>query len=91
MTERQRLMRNVQMYDFALLEATEYLDGHPNDPNALAYFNKQQAMYQQAVKAYTDRFLTFCSPKMQSTIPTHGFGSAIRGLGKEWISKHVEL
>ena len=56
MTERQRLMRNVQMYDFALVEATEYLDGHPNDPNALAYFNKQQAMYQQAVKAYTDRF-----------------------------------
>ena len=92
MTERQRLMRNVQMYDFALLEATEYLDGHPNDPNALVYFSKQQAYVSKIGCQGLYRSLwTFRSPKMQSTIPTHGFGSAIRGLGKEWISKHVEL
>lgn len=56
MTERQKRMRDVQMYDFALVEAAEYLDGHPNDPNALSYFNTQQKLYQQAVRAYTRRF-----------------------------------
>ncbi len=56
MTERQKLMRDVQMYDFSLLEAAEYLDGHPNDPNALAYFKTQQQRYQMAVDAYTARF-----------------------------------
>ncbi|MBS5166059.1 MAG: spore coat protein CotJB [Butyricicoccus pullicaecorum] len=56
MTERQKRMRDVQMYDFALVEAIEYLDGHPNDPNALAYFNTQKQRYQQAVQAYTQRF-----------------------------------
>ena len=56
MTQRQKLMHDVQMYDFTLLEATEYLDGHPNDPNALAYFKTQQQRYQQAVDAYTARF-----------------------------------
>lgn len=56
MTERQQLMRAVQMYDFALLEAAEYLDGHPQSAQGLAYFKRQQALYNAAVEAYTQRF-----------------------------------
>lgn len=56
MTERQKLMRDVQMYDFALLEAGEYLDGHPRNPDAISYFNQQKKLYDAAVEAYTQRF-----------------------------------
>lgn len=46
----------VQMYDFALLEAAEYLDGHPNNADALDYFKKQQALYRAAADAYTKKY-----------------------------------
>lgn len=42
MTERETLLHNVQMYDFALLEAALYLDSHPQNADALAYFKTQQ-------------------------------------------------
>ena len=29
MTEREKLLGRVRMYDFALVDAIEYLDGHP--------------------------------------------------------------
>ncbi|OUP57066.1 hypothetical protein B5F15_11175 [Butyricicoccus pullicaecorum] len=56
MTERQNMLRTVQMHDFALLEAAEYLDAYPQNADALAYFKTQQALYQAAVDAYTQKY-----------------------------------
>ena len=56
MTERESMMHTIQMYDFALLEAAEYLDAHPQNPDALAYFKTQQARYRTAVNAYTRKY-----------------------------------
>ena len=36
MNERQTLLHKVQMYDFALVDAALFLDGHPKDAAALA-------------------------------------------------------
>ncbi len=32
MTEREKLLNRVRMYDFALVDVIEYLDGHPKTP-----------------------------------------------------------
>ncbi|MGN0174325.1 MAG: spore coat protein CotJB [Acutalibacteraceae bacterium] len=40
MTEKEKLMKQLQMYHFAALDAALFLDTHPNDKEALAYFNR---------------------------------------------------
>ena len=32
MTEREKLLGRVRMYDFALVDVIQYLDGHPKTP-----------------------------------------------------------
>ena len=56
MTERENLMQNVRMFDFALLDCAPFLDGHPKDAAALSYYNKTKKMYDQAVADYEARF-----------------------------------
>jgi len=56
MTERERLLRQVQNHAFALYETGLYLDGHPKNAKAVAYFDKQRAMWQQAVEEYERSF-----------------------------------
>ena len=56
MNEREKLLSRVQMYDFALVEAIEYLDGHPNNAAALAYYSKMRTAFDQAAAEYEDRF-----------------------------------
>lgn len=60
MTERQMLLNRVRMYDFALVDAGLYLDGHPNNAAALSYFNKNRMLYEQAKAAYEARFGPLC-------------------------------
>ena len=42
MTEREKLLGRVRMYDFALVDAIEYLDGHPENTAALAYYSEMR-------------------------------------------------
>ena len=56
MNEREKLLSRVQMYDFALVEAIEYLDGHPNNAAALDYYSKMRTAFDQAAAEYEDRF-----------------------------------
>lgn len=56
MTEKQRLMRRVQSCSFALVEANLYLDTHPTCREGLEYFKKHKEEYEQAVKAYEDKY-----------------------------------
>lgn len=46
------LLRNLQMYDFAIQEAALYLNSHPNDRNALNYYQKVQSYSQELRQQY---------------------------------------
>lgn len=56
MTEREKMMRTLQMYDFALYETGLYLDGHPYNKRALNYFEKQKAMRKKVADAYEQAY-----------------------------------
>ncbi len=53
---RQSLMKRVQMYEFALVEAGLFLDTHPNDQQALQYHSKYSKLLQDAKAEYVKRF-----------------------------------
>lgn len=56
MTEREELLNRVRMYDFAIVDVTLYLDSHPKDAAALAYYQKNRKLLEEAKAAYEARF-----------------------------------
>ena len=56
MSNRQALMRQIQIYEFALVELNLFLDSHPDNQNALAYLKKIKPMHDEAVKEYTQNY-----------------------------------
>ena len=56
MTEREKLLGRVRMYDFALVDAIEYLDGHPENTAALAYYSEMRTAFDKAAAEYEDAF-----------------------------------
>lgn len=56
MTEREKLLREVQAYGFAMHEAVLYLDGHPRCQKALNYFYQMRAMLDDARSAYEMKY-----------------------------------
>ena len=56
MTEREKLMKQLQMYDFAVIEAGLFLDTHPNDKEALNYFNKVRKLAENAREDYEKKY-----------------------------------
>lgn len=56
MDDRERLMKAIQTYDFALYELNLYLDTHPNCQHALGYYRKYSRLKSKAVDEYTDRY-----------------------------------
>lgn len=56
MSERETLLNRVRMYDFAMVDVIEYLDGHPTNAAALAYYAKMRTAYDQAAAEYEDQF-----------------------------------
>lgn len=53
---RQELLRGIQMASFAVKEAQLFLDTHPTDQLAIAYFNKYNEKQQQLTQEYSRRF-----------------------------------
>lgn len=53
---KRKMMRRLQSLDFALIEATLFLDGQPNNQKALSYFNKMQAERKQVAEEYQKAF-----------------------------------
>ena len=51
-----RLMKQIQIYGFAVNEAVLYLDTHPSDRAALAYYGKYRNLLREAEDAYISRF-----------------------------------
>ena len=48
MTDMASLLREVQMAEFALVEANLFLDTHPTDANALEYFCKYKQIHEKS-------------------------------------------
>lgn len=58
MMTKKKMMQFVRETYFSMLEASLYLDTHPDDEKAMDYFNKYQQMYKEAVNDYE----THCGP-----------------------------
>ena len=53
---RQQLMKQVMLYGFACVDASLYLDTHPDDSEALAYFTEHDRIYREAVEEYSRNY-----------------------------------
>jgi spore coat protein JB len=62
MNEQKKLYRMIRAYSFAVYEVALYLDGHPDDKRALAYYAKYNEKLKDATARYEKRYgpLTIC-------------------------------
>lgn len=58
MNDREKLLKRLQICDFILIETNLYLDSHPEDEAALAYFMK----YRQLAREAEDEFVSKYGP-----------------------------
>jgi spore coat protein JB len=56
MTERSKMLKEVQSLDFAMLEAALFLDINNNDSKALAYFNNYQKLAADAKAKFENKY-----------------------------------
>lgn len=56
MTEREELLQNVRKYDFAVVDTVLFLDGHPHNANALAFYREMSQRLAEAKKKYEEKF-----------------------------------
>lgn len=63
MSEREKLLKRVQMYQFAVTDAALFLDTHPDCAQALGYFNKYKKLLKEAKEAFEKVYgpLEICS------------------------------
>ncbi len=64
MSEKDKLFRAIQMYDFALYEIKLYLDTHPNCRKGLDYFHK----YNDLKKAAEEEYINLYGPIVSSQV-----------------------
>ncbi len=50
------LLRRIQICDLALFEAHLFLNTHPNDQEALAYYSKHLELREKAMKEYVKKY-----------------------------------
>ncbi len=56
MNEREKLLWRVAALNFSITDSTLYLDSHPQDQEALAYYQRQRDAYAAAVAEYENKF-----------------------------------
>lgn len=56
MTERESLMRRLQVESFAMYDTLLYLDTHPTDQKALEYYHRIVDMNEETMNQYIQRF-----------------------------------
>ena len=49
-------LRRLQTIQFALHETILYLDGHPNNSQAMEYYKNMQSQYQTAYKEFVSKY-----------------------------------
>ena len=56
MNEYRKMLRNVQILDFAVHDTALFLDSHANDKDALMYFNHYQQLAKKAKEEFESNF-----------------------------------
>lgn len=56
MDNKERLLNDINVIDFALVEFTQYLDTHPFDKNAMEYFNHYARIKNQLMKEFSMKY-----------------------------------
>ncbi len=56
MDSQERLLQDIGIVDFTLIELTLYLDTHPYDCNAIDYFNHYNKMKKQMTAEFAQRY-----------------------------------
>ena len=51
-----QLLKRLKALDFAVIEASLFLDTHPKDPKALAYFREKNEERQMAYDQYVEMY-----------------------------------
>lgn len=54
--EQEKLLHDIGVLDFVVIELALYLDTHPADRNAMEYYNHYNRMTNQAKKDYAEKF-----------------------------------
>ncbi len=55
-SERERLLKDISIIDFTLVELNEYLDTHPFDAQAMEYFNHYARIKNQMMLDFSSRY-----------------------------------
>ncbi|MGN0430966.1 MAG: spore coat protein CotJB [Lachnospiraceae bacterium] len=55
-SEQNRMLMDIGIIDFTLVELTLYLDTHPHDKQAMEYFNHYARIKNQMVKDFSMRY-----------------------------------
>lgn len=50
------LLKRIQMYDFLIVEARLFLDTHPDNKQAIDYFNKYLGMKKELQAQYNEKY-----------------------------------
>ena len=66
MSSREKMLRRVQMYGFAMNDAALFLDSHPNSREGLDYYRKQKALYDKSASEFAAKY----GPLEKSSIPS---------------------
>ena len=56
MGNKEQLLNDIGIVDFVLTELTLYLDTHPQDRNAMEYFNHYNRIKQQMVREFSQKY-----------------------------------
>ena len=62
MYNKDKLMKQLQAYSFAVNDALLYLDSHPDSRSALDYYNKYKKLEAKAMQEYEMRFGPVVAP-----------------------------
>lgn len=56
MSEKNRMLKDISVIDFAMVELTLYLDTHPFDKQAMEYFNHFASIKSQLMKEFASKY-----------------------------------
>ncbi len=87
--EQEKLLHDIGILSFVVIELSLYLDTHPTDQNALKYFNHYNRLANQARQEYSAKFTPLTISCADQNAVT-GNGRPCRCPGKEAVI-NVEL
>ena len=56
MNQKEQLLHDIGIVSFVVTELTLYLDTHPNDKNAIEYFNHYNRMQNQMEREFSQKY-----------------------------------